>query len=307
MDKKEEFLNKLAKIEPKIRKYHHYMNDKFSSKLIRVFIVGKKSILKGYSILIEKIFNKDFKKEVKTFWGRSLEVYLADRMSSGLYFFGVLHGEELKIVKFLIKNFKENDNFYDIGVNYGFYTLLAQEFITKGEIHAFEPLPKIFEILEKNAQIKKFKNTFLNQIALYDKNGEIEFYAPTSTFNTGDGSLIPHKKCNKRFKTIRVLTQKLDSYILNHQPPTIMKIDVEGAEPYVLRGGCNLIKNFQPIIIMEYGNDNLHNEAVSFLLKNGYKIFKLTEEGNLVLLDDNEIQKIFDGKVKPEANYVFKK
>ena len=58
---------------------------------------------------------------------------------------------------------------------------------------------------------------------------------------------------------------------------------------------------------MEYSNDNLHNEAVSFLLKNGYKIFKLTEEGNLVLLDDNEIQKIFDGKVKPEANYVFKK
>ena len=197
MDKKEEFLNKLAKIEPKIRKYHHYMNDKFSSKLIRVFIVGKKSILKGYSILIEKIFNKDFKKEVKTFWGRSMEVYLADRMSSGLYFFGVLHGEELKIVKFLIKNFKENDNFYDIGANYGFYTLLAQEFIIKVEIHAFEPLPKIFEILEKNAQIKKFKNTFLNQIALYDKNGEIEFYAPTSTFNTGDGSLIPHKKCNK--------------------------------------------------------------------------------------------------------------
>jgi predicted RNA methylase len=113
------------------------------------------------------------RKKIKTFWGRDLYVYLADADAdaSALYFFSTLYGDEIKIIKFLIKNFKENDIFYDVGANYGFYTCLAREFIIDGEIHAFEPNPKIFKLLRENARLDIFKNTLLNEVALSDKTG----------------------------------------------------------------------------------------------------------------------------------------
>jgi len=230
-------------------------------------------------------------------------VYLADSDASALYFFGTLYGEELKIIKFLLKNLKENDVFYDIGANYGFYTILAQEFITEGEIHSFEPNPKIFKILKENCKLNIFKNTYLNEIALSDKNGGVEFYDRDIARQSGGSSLIKHEHF-KKYKVIKVKTMKLDDYILIHKPPTIMKIDVEGAEPFVLKGATNLIKNYNPTIIMEFGSDNLHREAVEILLNNDYKLYRLDKEGNLIIADQNEL---FKKDSQFEANYVFKK
>jgi FkbM family methyltransferase len=126
-------------------------------------------------------------------------VFLNDGDATFLYFFGVLFGDEINIIKFLIKNLKENDIFYDIGANYGFYTLLAQEFITTGEIHSFEPNPNIFKLLKENVKLDLFKNTFLNELALSDKKGESEFYNLDIKGHSGASSLIKYD----RFKKIR--------------------------------------------------------------------------------------------------------
>jgi len=298
MIKNEKFINILTNIEPKINLYLKHSN----SRIIRGLLVREKSIVKILAILFKKFFNIDFKKRIKTFWGREMLVYLADGDASALYFFGSLYGEELKIIKFLLKNLKENDVFYDLGANYGFYTILAQEFITEGEIHSFEPNPKIFKILKENCKLNIFKNTYLNEIALSDKNDESEFYDTDVARHSGISSLIKHEHY-KKYKVIKVKTMKLDDYILTHKPPTIMKIDVEGAEPFVLKGAINLIRNYNPTIIMEFWSDNLHKEAVEILLDNDYKLYRLDREGNLIIID----QEVFKKDIQFEATYVFKK
>jgi len=93
MDKKERFLNLLREIEPKINTYLKYLD----SLLIRAFLVREKSLLKFLAILIKEFLGVDFKKKVKTFWGRNIYVYLADADASTLYFFNTLYGNEIKV------------------------------------------------------------------------------------------------------------------------------------------------------------------------------------------------------------------
>ncbi len=299
MDKKEKFLSLLSKIEPRINKYLKY----FDSKIIRSFMVREKAFLKVLAILMKNVLGMDFKKKIKTFWERDLYVYLADADASALYFFGTLYGDEIKIIKFLIKNFKENDIFYDVGANYGFYTCLAQEFIIDGEIHAFEPNPKIFRLLKENARLDIFKNTFLNEVALSDKIGETEFFDREISGHSGGSSLIKHQHFLK-YKVIKVRTTTLDDYISNHKPPTIMKIDVEGGESLVLKGGLELLKKYSPMIIMEFLPDDLHREAVNILFSSGYRAFKIDNDGNLSIMNEQDLLR---DDVPHEANYVFKK
>ena len=86
-----------------------------------------------------------------------------------LFLNGILSGfGEYKLTKFFIKNLKEDDIFYDIGANYGFYSCLAAEFCK--EVHLFEPIPFIFDNLKNN--FKNHQNVFLNNIALSDKKGK---------------------------------------------------------------------------------------------------------------------------------------
>jgi FkbM family methyltransferase len=297
--KKEKFLSLLGEIEPRINTYLKYLD----SKIIRSFMVREKAFLKVLAILMKNVLGMDFKKKVKTFWGRDIYVYLADHDASSLYFFNTLYGDEIKIIKFLIKNFKENDIFYDVGANYGFYTCLAQEFITEGEIHAFEPNPKIFRLLKENSRLDILKNTFLNEVALSDKTGETEFYDREVNRHSGGSSLIKHPHF-KRYKTIKVKTITLAEYILNHKPPTIMKIDVEGGEPFVLKGALKLLQECSPTIIIEFIPDDLHREAIDILLNNGYEIFRLDNDGNLVSVNERDL---FKDNITHEANYVFKK
>jgi FkbM family methyltransferase len=299
MNKQGKFLSFLDNLEPKIDFYLKNID----SKIIRSFIVREQSFLKFLAILIKNVVGIDFKKKVKTFWGRDIYVYLADADASSLYFFNTLYGDEIKVIKFLIKNFKENDIFYDIGANYGFYTCLAQEFIIDGQIHAFEPNPKIFGLLKENSSLDIFKNTFLNEIALSDKTGEAEFYDREAGRHSGGSSLIKHSNF-KRYKTIKVKTITLDEYILDHKPPTIMKIDVEGGEPLVLKGALKLLKKYNPMIIMEFLPDDLHREAVNILSNNGYRAFKIDSDGNLSIINEKDLLR---NDISHEANYVFKK
>jgi len=297
--KKEEFLSLLNKIEPRISLYLKYSD----SKIVRAFIVREKALLKVLAILMKNVLGMDFKKKIKTFWGRDIYVYLADGDASALYFFNTLYGSEIKIIKFLIKNFKDDDIFYDIGANYGFYTLLAQEFITKGEIHAFEPNPKIFKLLRENSRLDIYKNIFLNEMALSDKAGETEFFDREIAGHSGSSSLIKHQHFSK-CKVIKVRTTTLDDYISNRKPPTIMKIDVEGGESLVLKGGLELLKKYSPMIIMEFFPDDLHREAVNILFSSGYRAFKIDNDGNLSIMNEQDLLR---ENVPHEQNYVFKR
>lgn len=220
----------------------------------------------------------------KLFWGRQIKVSLFDLEAFFLNLCGLLsHPSEVKLTKFFIKNFKENDIFYDVGANWGFYTYLALEFCS--QVHSFEPLPNIFKYLLKN--LSNEHKCFLNNVALSNFCGESKIY---SGKESSRGSTIRTELflTNKKYfeKEILVKVTTLDEYLKTHSSPTVIKLDVEGSENLVIKGGIKFFKNFSPIVAMEVASNNhylanLYTEAIRLLKSLGYKSFYLNEEGEL--------------------------
>lgn len=252
------------------------------------------SIYLPYSFWRLGLYKKNREVEAKLFFGKSIKLPLVDPESFYLYFFGLLGGPiEIKLTKFFIKNFRKDDIFYDVGANWGFYTYLALEFCK--EVHSFEPLPHIFENLSKN--LGNETKCFLNNLALTNFGGISTMYVGKSSGkSTIRGEIF--KESKELFeKKISVKTTTLDDYLKVHHPPTIIKLDVEGAENLVIEGGKELFKNFSPLIAMEIlaqkdGIDNAHEKAIELLKEFGYKIFFLTQEGDLKEINENLFRKL---------------
>ena len=255
--------------------------------------------------LLMKVSKKEKKAIVRLFWGKELKVNINDLDGFLLHSSGFLwEKEEYRLTKFFIKNLKRDDVFYDIGANYGFYSALALEFIDTGEVHTFEPNPHIFKYLETN-----FKNlpVFLNKKALGNQAKETDFFYTSR--NSGGSTLIKeavHK--NLKYNKFKVEVIQMDNYLKTHSKPTIIKMDVEGAESLVIEGGEEFFKNNSPTIAMEVwpknGGGEISMRAVNKLKELGYQSYIIEKDGGLKK-NTGDLSKISLNHCS--ENFVFKK
>lgn len=233
-----------------------------------------------------------------------------------LSYFGILNGgiREIKSIHCILKNIEPGDVFYDIGANQGLFSVIVNESFGKQvEIHAFEPIPYTFKILQKN--LPKKENIFLNNIALLDREGEIKFKVPKNESLLASSTIANEyaDKYLKNYYEIKVSCTSLYEYIKNHKPPTIVKMDVEGAEPFIIDGGKKIFSEFSPQIIMEIQTGNVGLEyslkAAKKLEELGYKIYKIDDETNgLKPISLKELENfIKERQDLNEDNFVFKK
>jgi FkbM family methyltransferase len=153
----------------------------------------------------------------------------------------------------------------DIGAHIGRHSIpMAKAIGSSGKVYAFEPLPKIFNVLEENclsiANAKKNHGTIqCFRTALGDANGETSFvYVPDFPEFSGFERRKYHMP-DIRSEEIMVPVVKLDSYIDEIDNVQFIKIDAEGGELSILRGATNLIKKYRPVISFELGDNSLVN------------------------------------------------
>jgi FkbM family methyltransferase len=118
----------------------------------------------------------------------------------------------------------------DIGANIGVMTRIFAA--RAGHVHSFEPAPRALALLRENAP----ENSTIHAIAIGDHNG----IAHIQEAEAVDESYIATTGIPVQMRTI-------DSLAL---APDLIKIDVEGFEPAVLRGAAETLKN-GPIIMFE--------------------------------------------------------
>lgn len=167
--------------------------------------------------------------------------------------------------------------FYDVGGNMGYYTLSAAKFRPGLAIHTFEPNPKMHAILAANLAANGIGQVVLNQLALSDHEGLVDFYLPASDLS---GTLDPDFNAAEQVTVQQVRATTIDAYA-GLQPIAgrlLMKIDVEGHEPEVLVGATETIREHRPDIIMEVTHD-YGRDLLGFLSGLGYGIYELTPEG----------------------------
>jgi FkbM family methyltransferase len=165
---------------------------------------------------------------------------------------------ELLLLGFLVK---KDTVFFDIGTNKGEYAYYAEKLIPSKNIYLFEPEKKL------NKQLRAiFKQCHVFEIALSDTKGKHLFKIPVIN-GVADNCLssleVENKEVNETESIIyEVRTDTLDNFTTHYNlKPDLIKIDVEGHELSVLKGGQNYISTAHPTLIIEI--EQRHHPSVS--------------------------------------------
>jgi FkbM family methyltransferase len=160
---------------------------------------------------------------------------------------------------------------FDIGAHVGFYTLLASELVgNRGKIIACEPLPRNLAFLRSHLKINAVNNTDIIEAAVSDANGATGFQdGPDSS--TGRISFLGARE---------VPTVSLDALLEDGKipRPDFLKIDVEGAEMLVLRGGRRILEEGSPTLFLATHGKDIHSRCCEFLRSLGYALEPIVGE-----------------------------
>ena len=186
----------------------------------------------------------------------------------------------------------------DIGANVGTVSMFMIE-QGASKVYAFEPGP-LFRDLQNNLDMNDLQEK-VTPINLGLSDSETTMYWAEDQNNKGNAHLLQNfneldlSKHRTNFgnesllKKVQVST--LDNYFSNVQDLKrldFIKIDVEGLEWKVIKGGKNLIKKFKPAIIAEthrgvsdmFGYDCV-TPIFEFLYSLDYESFSLDDDGNI--------------------------
>lgn len=206
-----------------------------------------------------------------------LTLDLDDDLSRMWYYWGY-RGYEEPTVRLFSELLRSKSCVFDVGANIGYYTLLAATALEgRGEVHAFEPCPGIFQRLCDNVNRNVLHSANLNQMALADKDGEQRLFLPVDRAGT-NASLVADFVKQDAFVVTPVA--RFDSYCRMRatRPVELLKIDVEGAEASVLRGMGALLDDWQPDIICEVLAP-FDMELDQFFFRKPYRKFLITDDG----------------------------
>lgn len=169
----------------------------------------------------------------------------------------IYDGFEKEETDYLTSVLSEGDIFVDIGANIGLFSLIASKIVgNNGLVISFEPSPITFNRLIENVKLNNLNNIDSRNIGLSNVKDELTFYVSDNGYDAWN-SFAPSQD-NKLESSIRVLVSPLDAELQNIEKSKIklIKIDVEGWEKFVLKGGSEFFVNYSPIVMAEFTEEN---------------------------------------------------
>jgi len=212
--------------------------------------------------------------------GLTFRVDLGDYVGNGIYF-GFLDFE----IRALLSLCQRDSVVLDIGANIGWTALNLAQIAKNGKILAFEPDEASLAFLRENIALNHAANIQPYPYGLGDQNRDL-YLETRETSNAGMNRICPQG--SEGGKPTRVVC--LDDF---HPTATmnrldLVKIDVEGFELKVLRGGQRLIRRTMPSLFIEIDDANLQDQGdsasalIEFLGELGYRKVLRADSGKEV-------------------------
>jgi FkbM family methyltransferase len=195
---------------------------------------------------------------------------------SGIY-------EELE-TSILIQIAQMSSIMIDVGANVGYYAIeLGNRMKALSKIVAFEPVSQSFEQLNLNISLNNLESKVKTvQLALSNREEVIDLYIPQVSGSSATSARNLHPQ--ESFRIEEVKTTKLDSFLEsnNIEDCDLIKIDVEGAELFVIEGSMATIRKNHPTIFAELlrkwsAEFSYHpNDVIDILASEGYNCFAVS-------------------------------
>jgi FkbM family methyltransferase len=154
---------------------------------------------------------------------------------------------------------------WDIGANVGLYTLpSAQAVGPAGRVYAFEPMPRNIRCLRQHIALNQLFNVEVCEVAVGDRG-------PTLRMSEGDS---PSEFHADPLGVWEVRAVALDDWFAESgaPPPDLVKIDVEGSDDAVLRGGARTFGAYRPWIHLALHGERQRRECAGLLTAWGYRL-----------------------------------
>lgn len=158
----------------------------------------------------------------------------------------------------------------DLGANIGLSIIFFQELYPNAEIIALEADPQVFRYLQSNINSQDYPNVKLINKAVWYENSWLNFASEGA-----DSGQIDCASSNHNYKTVQVEAVDI-AELLSNQAFDFIKMDIEGAEEFVLPRCQGLLDSVNHLFI-EYhskvGQKQNLNEILNFLSQEGFRLY----------------------------------
>lgn len=183
---------------------------------------------------------------------------------------------ELELLEKFIPYIKDDSVILDLGAQSGCFSL-AGKYYPNTTWHAFEPDPLNYSLLVDNLKLNDVKNVNTYEVAMSNSVGKATLK-----------SCISHKGLNTLGENVNrfskedstdyiIETNTIDNLFLNTKIDLI-KMDTEGSEYDIIKGGLLTIEKYKPKMLLEYCEDNLNqfgksrNDLNKLIEEIGYEV-----------------------------------
>lgn len=173
-----------------------------------------------------------------------------DRKSPGLVHGALLGGRfyEQSFLRY-IQSLGLSGCYLDVGAYIGTHTVFFGLICRASRVHAFEPRPQLAARIETNVQLNGLGDRVtVHQVALTDRPGDVSL-----TFR-GVTHVVPG--------------QRLDDLV--RERVAVIKIDVEGMEPAVLRGASRMLRGSRPVVFVEAATEPEYEAVAAVMRQSDY-------------------------------------
>ena len=189
---------------------------------------------------------------------------------------GTLEREKLR---HFVHGLRPGMTVWDIGAHVGLYALASARALTAGgTVYAFEPLRQNLELLRRHIALNDLANVEVCETAVGDCSGLLRMSA-------GDSPSEFHADPTGPFwLPVCTLDDWLES--TGARPAAVVKIDAEGSEAAILRGGARVFATHRPRIYLALHGDTQRRECKALLQRWGYRIAPVAGHGDPDLTDE---------------------
>ncbi len=243
---------------------------------------------------------------ILTPWG--VDDPISDQLVNGTFD----EDESLFLWMYLCENASPNSVAIDVGAFSGIYSLTAASIRPDMLAIAFEPSAVTYGRLVQNIQLNELQQSILPMHnAAWKTNEMITLPHQYGLFTLCPGEALGGQEADHH-ETVMAYT--IDSVVFDRigqaqssvfegkfpiKSIVAVKIDVEGAEPEVLKGCTKIIKQFRPAFLCEFFYEQDFQTLQGFFQSVDYKVQRIAEERNLIAMPSDR----FDIEIKGFEDY----